>query len=71
VREVKLHKKPSNVEKVIGSFEEEGWPNCIDSPLKDDPKTLNNTIEQLKSGLDRITFFADGTGERICWRSRD
>lgn len=68
IREVKLHKNPSNVEKALDAFEEDGWPNYIDSPLKDDPKTLNNTIEQLKHDLDAITFFADGTGERICWR---
>ena len=52
---------------ILSSFEEEGWPNRIDDPLK--RGKLRQTLKDLQKKFKNapITFRADGTGEGILW----
>ena len=73
---VKQFRRPAgNQELVLGVFEEDGWPERIDDPLRPTgnhaPKhRLNFTVRRLNGcHVHRlIRFFADGTGHGICWQ---
>jgi hypothetical protein len=63
----KLKQSP-NLVKVLDAFAEEGWPEWIDSPLKDSSPVLHTTLNQLRNGLTGpLCFRSDGTGEQIGW----
>src|SRR5437870_2446147 len=72
---VKRFRQPApDQELILRSLEEEHWPRRIDSPLSprfdDDPKLLlRRAIRRLNlHQIHRVLhFFADGTGEGICW----
>jgi hypothetical protein len=72
---VKQYRLPSpNQESVLSAFEEEGWPQRIDDPLRhkdeQDPKyRLKFTIHRLNDHQRRrlIRFSGDGTAEGVCW----
>ena len=68
-----------NQELVLTAFEEEGWPQHIDSPL---PPTksgevaavrLRDTIKRLNQGHQAkyVTFHGNGSGSQIVWHRND
>jgi len=68
-RVCKRYTRPApSQEKILTSFQEEGWPNRIDDPL--DPGKLADTIKDLQETLRNspITLGRDGTGKGITWR---
>jgi hypothetical protein len=76
---VKQFKVPSpNQEIVIMSFQEEGWPTCIDDPLphqagRDPKQRLHDTIRSLNRNQknDLLRFKGNGTGQGILWQAVD
>jgi hypothetical protein len=63
-----------NQELILGTFQEEGWPQHIDDPLppqpEQDPKRrLHDTIKCLnRNQRNRLLHFGgDGTGEGVVW----
>ena len=74
-RLVKQFRRPAgNQESVLVAFQEEGWPDRIDDPLRpsseQDPKVrLNFTVRRLNGCQTHrlIRFFGDGTGRGFCW----
>ncbi|MEI8374426.1 MAG: hypothetical protein WCJ35_16500 [Planctomycetota bacterium] len=69
VRKVAL--RASNLLPVLSCFQEDGWPQRIDSPIEDNSQTLHATIRTLNKGLALIRFRADGAGEGIIWAWQD
>ena len=75
-RLVKQFKVPSpNQEIVIMSFQEEGWPTCIDDPLphqagRDPKQRLHDTIRSLNRNQKNcmLRFKGNGTGQGILWQ---
>jgi hypothetical protein len=70
----RFRRRATNQEVVLSAFQEEGWPRRIDDPLSPqaemDPKyRVRFTIQRLNEGRRNrlIRFFADGTGQAICW----
>lgn len=64
-----------NVELILATFEEEGWPERIDDPLppranSDEATRLRNQVHALNKRLKKrlIFFYLDGTGKGICWK---
>jgi len=78
-RIVKKFRVPSSTQEIIlASFQEEGWPPCLDDPLPpiNDgcPKDrLRDTIRHLNSNQKNrlIRFRGDGTGQGILWELID
>ncbi|MBN1395938.1 MAG: hypothetical protein JW959_13030 [Pirellulales bacterium] len=74
-RVAKRFKTPSpNQETILSAFEEEGWPNRIDDPLRpqaeqDSKCRLHDTIKSLNRHHQRrlIVFRGDGTGQGVRW----
>ena len=72
---VKRFKVPArNQELILDSFEEEGWPTCIDDPLpplpdQDSKQRLHDTIDRLnRSQVNRmIRFRGNGNGCGVRW----
>lgn len=62
IKRVRSLKVAKNVVLILDAFQEEGWPDRIDSPLPDDPKTLHDTITSLNRNLISIKFTSDGDG---------
>ncbi|MEI8381036.1 MAG: hypothetical protein WCJ09_12965 [Planctomycetota bacterium] len=58
-----------HITKILDAFEEDGWPERIDSPiLKTNAGMVHrDAIRKLNSGLRAIRFRSDGTGDGICW----
>ena len=58
-----------HITKILDAFEEDGWPDRIDSPiLKTDAGMVHrDAIRKLNDGLRAIRFRSDGTGDGICW----
>jgi hypothetical protein len=73
---VKRFRTPAPIqERILATFEEDGWPERIDDPLphvqgQDSKRRLHNAINCLnRSHLTRaIHFYGDGTGTGILWR---
>ncbi|GAF69314.1 unnamed protein product [marine sediment metagenome] len=67
----RLSRKATNQRKILDAFEEQNWPRRTDDPL--DPSTgvkgerLRETLRELRDGLRRISFNADGKGEGAIW----
>ena len=71
---VKRYRVPSPTqEAVLDAFEEEGWPDRIDDPLRPDPdqdgkRHLHDTIRRLnRNRRAAIHFSGDGTGTGVLW----
>jgi hypothetical protein len=76
---IKRFKQPAAVqETILNTFEEDGWPPHIDDPLPPEPGMtqqkikfrLRKAVEHLnraQSGLLRIRFSLDGTGQGVYW----
>ncbi|MBM3965375.1 MAG: hypothetical protein FJ308_09965 [Planctomycetes bacterium] len=56
-----------NVVRVLDTFEEEGWPTRVDSPLSPNSQKHHATIDSLNTGLLQIRFRSDGKGEGFVW----
>ncbi|MCA9054837.1 MAG: hypothetical protein KDA75_13440 [Planctomycetaceae bacterium] len=69
VRNLASNGQPTNIVRVLDAFEKEGWPPRIADPRPGlrDPERIRQTVRSLNSGLSRILFRADGTGEGIAW----
>jgi hypothetical protein len=72
---VKQLRRPSTSQMtILNAFEEEGWADCIDDPLRPkegvDPKMrLHSAINNLNRGLAQlIHFHSNGNGRGVCWR---
>ena len=74
---VKRFTRPSpNQEKILATFEEEGWPERIDDPLPQangiDPKRrLHDSIKWLNrnQATRLLKFSGDGSGEGVRWQA--
>ena len=67
-RSFKKPKQAKQVTKVLDVFQEDSWPERIDSPFSPDEtgkQTLRDTVRSLNDGAVGIRFLADGTGEGI------
>ena len=75
-RVVKRYRVPSgNQELILATFQELGWPRCIDDPLPPngelDPKLrLQATIKSLNRShlVQMLSFHGNGTGMQIYWK---
>lgn len=67
----KLSSTATETVKIVQVFEEEGWPELIDSPWPSNEKGTfkrRDSIRTLNDGLMRIRFESDGSGEGILWK---
>jgi len=72
---IKQFKVPAtNQERILATFEEEGWPIRIDDPLppspdQDSKRRLHDTINSLNRNQKRrlLHFVGDGSGQGIRW----
>ena len=69
VRQVRIG-VAKNLIAILDAFQECAWPEQMDDPLPPttDVNRLRDTVKVLNRGLQRIRFFADGTGEGIRWK---
>jgi hypothetical protein len=72
---VKRFRRPArNQIMVLSAFQEDGWPDRIDSPLSgetefDARNRLHETVKKLNRQMNHLlSFFSDGTGQGIIWR---
>ncbi|MGZ0172961.1 MAG: hypothetical protein ACKVHE_25785 [Planctomycetales bacterium] len=64
------HVRPiaKQVRLLLDAFEEEGWPERLDSPIRSGGKQkMREAVASLNRGLLAIRFRADGSGEGILW----
>jgi hypothetical protein len=73
IRDVRVMRKPSNIQLILDAFEAANWPPRIDDPLPDGPNQhrLHLTLQSLNSGLEVIRFHAQEGGSAIYWRGRE
>lgn len=73
VRHVANPGRATNIVAILDVFEEQGWPERIDDPLRGgaDKQRLREAIRTLNQGLSGIRFRADGTGSGIGWEPAD
>jgi hypothetical protein len=64
----KRYKQPApDQERVLATFQEDGWPDAVDDPLP--PGKLVQTVESLNKRLAYIRFGLNGAGTGVCWRA--
>jgi hypothetical protein len=58
-----------NIVKILDAFEEEGWPERIDSPIAraSDDMAHRDAISSLNKNLVAVRFRSDGTGTGMLW----
>ena len=61
-----LHKKPSNLQILLGEFEAEHWAEVIDSPFQF-ASQLHDALRILRRGLKRIHFAAVNAATQCRW----
>lgn len=74
IRILRKTKKPTNIHLILDTFEEDGWPSRIDSPIPDDSLggKLHEAIRSLKKDLIAvITFSVQEGGKAVIWKSVD
>jgi hypothetical protein len=54
-----------NQERILATFQEDGWPDAIDDPLP--AGKLAQTVESLNDRLQHIKFRLNGAGTGVCW----
>jgi hypothetical protein len=69
---VRRTRKPhiaTRIVSILDAFEEEGWPDRIDSPLRGgvDSQLLRESVASLNERLKLIRFESDGSGQGITW----
>ena len=67
IRRVKIRRVPSNIQQVLDSFQEAGWPTRIENPVGDDQHQLHLTLQSLNRRLDLIRFHSHEGGRAISW----
>lgn len=67
IRTVRLSRShPSNVHLLLSRFEDNNWPEIVDSPFRFEAH-LHDALRMLKRGLTGITFSAANGGTRCRW----
>ena len=64
-------KRAKNGAYILDAFEECGWPESMDDPLRQDAKVdqrmrLTNAVKSLNTGLKYMRFRTED-GQRVCW----
>ena len=67
IRNIRVLRNPSNIQRIIEAFHTAGWPIRIDNPLSSDQEQLHQTLRSLNKGLDAIRFRAQEGGRAIVW----
>lgn len=69
IRKVRLNRNPTNIQRILDAFHEEGWPSRIDSPLPGgvDPKKLQEAVRTLNQSLTAIEFHVQEGGQAVRW----
>lgn len=69
IRKIRVMANPSNIQRIVDAFQEEGWPTSIDNPLPggEDQHRLHLTLQSLNRGLKRIRFRGHKGGSAIYW----
>jgi hypothetical protein len=69
IRKVRIMARPSNIQIILNSFEEQGWPERIDNPLPGgvDQDRLNSALQSLRQGLRDIRFQMREGARAITW----
>ena len=78
IRTVRSTTVGKNIVRILDVFQEENWPEHIDDPLSPagkrkgisspDKQQLREAIHSLNTGLSKITFHGDGTGQGVRWK---
>lgn len=69
IRRVRGTHIAANVVAILNEFQNEGWRQRIDNPLKDrSSQKLRETIASLNTGLEILRFESDGNGAGIRWK---
>lgn len=69
IRKVRMMKNPSNIQRILDAFEDQGWPKKIENPLAaaTDQQQLHQALRSLNNGLSKIHFHAQEGGQSINW----
>jgi hypothetical protein len=69
VRTLRVGGRPTNIQRIVDAFQEEGWPTSIDNPLPGGPnqQRLHATLQSLNEGLKGIRFHGQRGGRAIRW----
>jgi len=68
IRKIRRTKCPTNAEAIFNAFHKARWKSTIPNPLGNkDPRTLEDSIRQLRKGLSLITFSSARRGTEISW----
>jgi len=70
IRKLRKTKDLTNIHLILDTFEEDGWPSRIDSPIPNDSsgERLHETIRSLKKDLNGITFSVQEGGQAVVWQ---
>lgn len=70
IRKLRKTKDLTNIHLILDTFEEDGWPSRIDSPIPNDSsgERLHETIRSLKKDLIGITFSVQEGGQAVVWQ---
>ena len=71
IRTVRTFRRPSNVQQILGEFQQRRWRKKIENPLKEQrQQQLHQALRSLNKGLQRITFHSGDGGKSIHWTDR-
>jgi len=71
IRTVRTFLRPSNVQQILGEFQQRRWRRNIKNPLKQQcQQQLHQALRSLNKGLQRITFHSGDGGKSIRWSDR-
>lgn len=73
IRNIKVFKIPSNVERILNAFQQAGWPSSVLNPLDDplDPEKLHQAIKELNKYKKYVRFSARGGASFVVWTILD
>jgi hypothetical protein len=67
----KVASNATNLQLILGAFEEEGWPDSIYNPISNRSKQggqrTHDAVNELNKGLTKVRFRVSGGAERIHW----
>jgi hypothetical protein len=69
IRKVRVMSAPSNVQKVLDTFEQAQWPMSIPNPLTRGQQQLHETLRSLNGPLKSLRFHAQNGAETIYWEA--
>jgi hypothetical protein len=72
IRRIRVMASPSNIQRILDSFEAADWPSRIDGPLTHgtDPQRLHQAVLFLNEGLKAIRFHVQKGGQAVTWGLR-